>query len=680
MNLLDDSLVYSGDIEDDLSEDELMDLHASHIDAFFGRCRTMGISFSIKKAAIQKKYVTYLGLTIGDGKVWASEKTKTSLDKIREIFRVNESDKTWMSIFGSFNYSAHFIPDFAAERAELVKLRKKFLEEKEGLRGEKVTKLVTLYQPRFDEIYKKWSSHVLKSRLLVPKKGGTLNLYCDASDYSLGFNLYDEKHQIVEFGGKKIKPEEKNYPIHEKEMSAILAGVQKYASYICRAKKTIVHTDSELALGYLTRQSECTGRSLRLLSRIMQYPRLEFVRVHTSKNNSDLESRLVWEDDLVTPQNSVNISTPGEKFEEKQVYLSDQGQLESPEVIDAVTLLVHDSIIENLDIPSVILALHAIYNHCSAKRLQKLIKLAFGIHFSVYKIDKIVQECADCLESKREVPKNTITKKRIASRPLEIVSLDHFTWSKIPDSNGFCSILTIKCEHSKHICAIPVKTYSIQEVLHYINVYIMMLGKMDHLHCDNFFKSKEFIDFCEEQGITYSFNPAWCPKTCQVERVHKDFRRIFPIVLRNSGIPDHQWSEAAYAVASTLNLTPTQSHGYPPMLLMRGCLQADIYLDFQCKKSLEELHKEVFKKLTENRDKQLHLPGKNKGVNKPLKEGTKIRVFLGQNADKPQDAIVILDNGITCTIQKLDKKGNFVKGRYGIIVVHKERIRKVPKL
>ena len=82
---------------------------------------------------------------------------------------------------------------------------------------------------------------------------------------------------------------------------------------------------------------------------------------------------------------------------------------------------------------------------------------------------------------------------------MEYVSIDHFTWSTVADDDGFCAILTIKCEFTKHISAIPVKTYSHTEVIFYLRMYQMLLGKIQHLHCDNYFDSKEFVIYCEEE-------------------------------------------------------------------------------------------------------------------------------------------------------------------------------------
>ena len=59
----------------------------------FGRARVKGFRFSIEKCAIAKEYIQYLGHMLGQGKLYSTEKTRHSMQKMIDKACVDQSDK-----------------------------------------------------------------------------------------------------------------------------------------------------------------------------------------------------------------------------------------------------------------------------------------------------------------------------------------------------------------------------------------------------------------------------------------------------------------------------------------------------------------------------------------------------------------------------------------------------------
>jgi len=69
----------------------------------------------------------------------------------------------------------------------------------------------------------------------LPDFSKEMVLTADASDVSISFNLsqYSEGHErIIELGARGLRPAEKNYSVSEKELLAIIVGVQHYHEYL----------------------------------------------------------------------------------------------------------------------------------------------------------------------------------------------------------------------------------------------------------------------------------------------------------------------------------------------------------------------------------------------------------------------------------------------------------------
>jgi hypothetical protein len=103
----------------------------------------------------------------------------------------------------------------------------------------------------------------LTSTLIIQPPDWSLpfEIMCDASDYVVGAVLgqyKDKKHHVIAYTSKTLIGPELNYATTEKELLAVVFAIDKFRSYLVRAK-VIVYTD-HAALKYLLTKKDAKPR------------------------------------------------------------------------------------------------------------------------------------------------------------------------------------------------------------------------------------------------------------------------------------------------------------------------------------------------------------------------------------------------------------------------------------
>ena len=108
--------------------------------------------------------------------------------------------------------------------------------------------------------------------LSYPDPSKNFILSCDASDnavgYTLGQRTMDNKETVIAYGGKSLTKEEKKYSTSEKELLAVVRGVQAYRPYLAGNKFTI-YTDHKALIWLKT--AKHTGRLERWALKLQEY-------------------------------------------------------------------------------------------------------------------------------------------------------------------------------------------------------------------------------------------------------------------------------------------------------------------------------------------------------------------------------------------------------------------------
>ena len=96
--------------------------------------------------------------------------------------------------------------------------------------------------------------------------------------------------RLVACRSMKLQPPELNYPVHEKEMLALVDALEHWRHYLLGAQ-ILVYTDNS-ALKYLQKTPKPTARQIRWLEQIQQYV-MEIVHIPGKENiAADALSRL----------------------------------------------------------------------------------------------------------------------------------------------------------------------------------------------------------------------------------------------------------------------------------------------------------------------------------------------------------------------------------------------------
>ena len=221
MAIADDILVYGiGTSYSDAVED-----HDRKLTCLLERCRQVGLKLNIEKMKLRQKEVKYMG------HMFTAHGLRADPDKIKAVMNMPAPDdrKGVQRILGLVNYLQRFAPNLAEASAPLRALLKKenafiFEEEVHGQALEKIKKIITR-----DPVlhYYDVSADVV--------------VQVDSSCHGLGACLMQGGHPVA-YASRALNETEKNYAQIEKEMLAIVYGLNKFERYTL-GKKTTVESD-----------------------------------------------------------------------------------------------------------------------------------------------------------------------------------------------------------------------------------------------------------------------------------------------------------------------------------------------------------------------------------------------------------------------------------------------------
>ena len=199
--------------------------HDRNLREVFNHCRQKGIKLNSEKIQFRQKQVSYMGQII------SSEGLRSDPNKLKVInLMPPPADKEgFRRVLGMINYVQKFAPnltDLAKPLRELVKKDNEFVWDKEvhGQCLDQVKQVLT-------------QAPVLK--FFDPQKKTVLQ--CDASIRGLRACLMQDEHPVA-YASRALTPTETNYAQIEKELLAIVFGVERFEGCVY-ARKIFIDTD-----------------------------------------------------------------------------------------------------------------------------------------------------------------------------------------------------------------------------------------------------------------------------------------------------------------------------------------------------------------------------------------------------------------------------------------------------
>jgi hypothetical protein len=243
---LDDILVFSKNEAD----------HKRHLDIVAQLLRKHQLLLKLKKCNFFQTSVEFLGHTVS-GKGVSADKTK--VEAVKEWPRPSDVGQL-RSFLGIASYYRRFVQGFAHTAAPLNELLKK--------------DVTWQWQGEHERAYAGLKAALVTAPVLaVFDFTRDCVLSTDASAFAIGAVISQEQDdgtlRPVAYESRKLKAAEVNYPVHEKELLAIVHALKVWRCY-CKGRRTLVATD-HAPLRYLLTQKTLSQRQARWQAQLAEY-------------------------------------------------------------------------------------------------------------------------------------------------------------------------------------------------------------------------------------------------------------------------------------------------------------------------------------------------------------------------------------------------------------------------
>ncbi|KAG3230919.1 hypothetical protein PI124_g23984 [Phytophthora idaei] len=110
--------------------------------------------------------------------------------------------------------------------------------------------------------------------LAVADQDRPFHVVCDASDFAIGCALMQHGHEgrdrVVYYQSRQLNPVERNYPVHDKELLAMMYALAKFRVYLLGSGPFVVYTD-HASLRTAVKSPHISQRMARWLSFFAEY-------------------------------------------------------------------------------------------------------------------------------------------------------------------------------------------------------------------------------------------------------------------------------------------------------------------------------------------------------------------------------------------------------------------------
>ena len=253
--------------------------HVSMIKKVFDRLRMFNLTIKPSKLSFGMSNINYLGFNI-NGEHLAPH--GENIHKVSEFIKPS-TKSSLRSFIGLCSFYSRFVPNFASITAPLTDLLKKSVSEPLPWND--------ICNDSFDKLKYSLSSEPI---LKLPNINMPFVLRTDASNIGVGavlFQYHNNEPFPVAYSSRKLLEREINYSTVEKELLAVLFGINKFRYYLI-GQKFMLEVDHQ-PLVYLSKFKGNNSRLLRWALSLQSYD-FRIVHVKGSENlGADYFSRAV---------------------------------------------------------------------------------------------------------------------------------------------------------------------------------------------------------------------------------------------------------------------------------------------------------------------------------------------------------------------------------------------------
>ncbi|CAI5472253.1 unnamed protein product [Closterium sp. Yama58-4] len=549
---LDDILVYSATKED----------HLRDLEEVFRRLQGHRLITKGSKCEFLKPELEFLGHVVSGDGIKIDPRKMDAIAQWKPPTNIPELQ----SFLGFVNYVRRFVPNMAGITKPLTDL---LHHDNDFWWGERE-------QSAFDAL-----KNILKSppvlRLADPSR--PFEVVTDASDFAVGAVLlqdFGQGLQPIAYESRKMQPPERNYPVHDKEMLAIVHAFRVWRCYLTGADVTI-RTDHK-SLQYMRTQPTLNPRQIRWLDFLESNFRYTITYKKGANNIADALTRPSMQNAAVliahTNPMLTGLFTHGYKID--RVFRNPQQQAATPHgkyylkagtnriwvpayqpLRELLTQEVHDS---NLS------------GHFGTDKTLKLLQRNYYWPDMLTDVQRYVSTCPTCqaMKSSWQRPAGLLQPLEPPERPWQQVTMD-FVTGMPAGTSGNDSVLVVVDRLTKMAHFAPCRTTITAEdtAKLFISTVVRLHGLPSAIISDRDpkFTSKFWQETWAQYGTRLQISSSYHPQTDgQTERTNQTMEQLI-----RTNCPDiRKWEDSLPMLEFVYNNAPSATTRQSPFFLNYG--------------------------------------------------------------------------------------------------------------
>ena len=465
--------------------------HDEKVNKFLSAAERRNLTLNTSKSIIDTKCIRILGYEVGKGIIKPDPERLQALQDLPQP----KNKASLQRILGMFAYYSKWIPRFSETAYPLYK---------------------TTSFPLSSEAEKAF--HALKNQLATATLGNIdeaipFTLECDASDHTISATL-NQMGRPVAFMSRLLSGSEVHYPPVEKEATAVIESVRKWA-HLLGGRQFKIITDQKSVAFMLDNRKRSKIKN----------DKIQCWRLELACFNYSIEYRPGQENvaaDALTRAHCASTS------------------------------------------PSKLLQLHNDLCHPGVTRMLHYVR-SKNLPFSTEEIKRMISNCSVCAEVKPQFYKPVKTPLIKATRPMERLSVDFK--GPLPSRTKNTYIFTAIDEYSRFPFAIPCQDMTSSTVKKCLSQIFSFCGMANFVHSDRgtSLMSSDVRDFLSDLGIAMSHSTPYHPTgNSQVERYNGIIWKAINLNLKSKDLHISAWEtvvpQALHSIRSLLctatNVTP----------------------------------------------------------------------------------------------------------------------------
>jgi len=588
---LDDILIFSDDMKS----------HKKHVRLVLQRLRDNNLFAKLKKCTFHTDTIDYLGFVISPKGIHM-DPAKT---RVIHEWPPPRTMREVQSFLGFANFYRRFIENYSKVAYPLTILTRK----------DKPFQWTDKAQSAFDNLKTAFTTAPVLAHY-NPEFPCVVET--DASDYSLGgilsqFNPETSELHPIAFHSRTLNPPERNYPIYEKELLAIVDSLKHWRQYLEGSPEQILILTDHQGLEYFETKRVLTRRQVRWSEILSQYYfRIEYREGRLSvKPDALTRRRDVYPSSDTSfsdanPQNTIRLFNPGQLLANvildsalissqiSEGLLSDDTACQRIAAIrldmdpdddetPAYTLsdsglLLYNGLIYVPDYKDLRLLItrihhdHELAGHPGVAKTISAIKRRYWWPGLAPFIKNYIASCSDCKQAKMAChkPYGAYRFLPIPDRPWNSISMDFI--EGLPESDGFNAILVAVDRLTKYAHFIP--TYKDIDTPTLAILFLREIFSKHGLPADivsdrgRHFTSRFWKSLCDLLKVQSNLSTAYHPETDgQTERVNQSLEQYLRIYINYQ---QDNWSNLLPVAEFAYNNATHSATGVSPFFATLG--------------------------------------------------------------------------------------------------------------